>query len=122
MSLKDCFLTSQEPPSPLTLEIKGLGHIPSKKNHHFPLKSGGLGIDKPVKERLERVTKALEFGLLSAFRTTSNGTWTAAQLRSWIASCLPADDSWQHVPSIMISAHKCAKGEEGATIEIVELT
>lgn len=119
-ALSNCPMASGPSPS-VRLVVTGLGHIPSKKNCHFPLSNGGLGIDKKVKERVETITRALLSALLSESRTIENATLMGCSRLSWIASKLPADDSLQWIPEIHIQCKSVDKGEEGFDISISEI-
>lgn len=57
-----------------------------------------------AKARKKQLEDDLVSALLSAYQTTVPATSTASLLRSWIASSLPADDSWKFVPKIEIEA------------------
>lgn len=103
---------------PVSLKIRGLGHIPSKKNHHFPLQNGGLGLDAEIKERMERITRALLCELLSLCQTTGSVTQTGCSRLSSIASRMPVKDSWQWIPEITVSCKMVPKGEEGCDVTI----
>lgn len=107
----------QNPPSKLTLEIKGLGHVPSFKNRKR-ICGKRLVVQKDIGERMDRMVRALEFALLSSFRTTVEGTWTAQQLRSWMRSFVPEDDCWKFVAEVHLTSAKCMKGQEGCVITI----
>lgn len=107
--------------SPLVLKIRGLNHIPSKKNHHFPLQNGGLGLDAEIKERMDRITRALLCELLSLCQTTGSAMQTGCSRLSSIVSRMPVKDSWQWIPEITVNCKMVPKGEEGANVEITEI-
>lgn len=67
-----------------------------------------------IKDRMQELTDALVSELLSVYRTTGGATSTACSLRSWIASSLPEDDSWNFVPNLQIEAVRT----ETPTLEI----
>jgi hypothetical protein len=109
----------------LTLTAKGI--IPSLKNNKVLIARGRNGkplprpllITKPeYKEKMEKITESFRLQLLSAFRTESGETLTGCSLLSAIASALPEDDAWTHIPEIHIRAELCEDGEEGCDITI----
>lgn len=108
-------------PKPLVLEIRGCGNIVSFKNSKMVTR--GKLITAPEKqEAMQRYSAALESALYSAFRTSETATPTGCSLRSWIASSVPADDSWKHIPKS--DGYECIEvpeGEEGADIIIEPL-
>ena len=84
--------------------------------------SRGRLITSPVKQKqMDQYIHAIESQLLSAFRTTDGEMQMGHSLASWIASCVPLDDSIQWVPEISVKAVSVAKGEEGADILIEKL-
>lgn len=101
----------------ITLHVRNMGHIPAKKNYHFPNKNGGLCIDKRVKDWTTRCTASFVFALLSGCQTEETGTLMVPLLRSLIAS-LPQDDNWKIISEIQIKAVGTIAGDEGATITI----
>jgi hypothetical protein len=113
--------TSQSPSSaetPIYLRIRGIGHIPSKKNAHYPLTNGGLGIDKSVRERMKYLEYAIESALYSLCQTTESGMRSEClkQLRTRLSGLL--DDSIREIPSGAWATVKVPKGEEGLDIII----
>lgn len=52
---------------------------------------------------------------------TADATMTVQQRQFLIASLLPADDSWQHIPELIVRTEKESKGREGALIKIERL-
>lgn len=102
----------------LTLRITGLGHIPSKKNYHYPLEGGGLGIDKEVKQRMDRIENAILFALYSKCQTTGSETPSEClkQLRTHLSGL--SDDSIREIPSGAWDVEYVEKGQEGCVIEI----
>lgn len=113
------------PTSTVRLEIKGLGHVPSFKNNKsiFRNQKGKPFIaTKPIRKKwMEQATHLIELQLLSASQTAMPEILTAQSLRSWIASVMPLDDSWQWVNELHIKTVKVPKGEEGAYIVIERL-
>lgn len=114
--------------NPLVLEIRGL--VPGKKNNKMlvtkdprgrPLRKPLLITKPEYQEALERITESLRSQLLSACQTASGETLTASSVQSWIASSLPADDAWTHIPKITVQAELCAPGQEGASITVRRL-
>lgn len=110
----------------VNLTIRGLGHCPSFKNNKSIYRSKeGLPFIATNAERklwMQRATRLIESQLLSKFQTTGPETQTAADLQSWIASCVPLDDSWQWVRELNIKTVRVPKGQEGAEIEITQET
>lgn len=109
----------------VNLEINGLGHVPSFKNNKsiFRNQKGKPFIATSPKRRewMDQATRLIESQLLFAFRMAMPEIQTAQSLRSWIASCLPLDDSWQWVNEIHIKTVQVPKGEEGAYISIEQI-
>ena len=111
---------SSKSPGTLLLQIRGVGPITSFKNSK--MLSRGRLITSPVKQKqMDQYIHAIESQLLSAFRTTDGEMQMGHSLASWIASCVPLDDSIQWVPEISVKAVSVAKGEEGADILIEKL-
>lgn len=82
---------------------------PSFKNKKMAVHDNTNGKLKTITEpkakaRKKKLEDDLVSALLSAYQTTAPATSTASSLRSWIASSLPADDSWKFVPKIEIEA------------------
>lgn len=105
---------SQPPANPLsavTLEVRGLGHIPAIKNSMFAI------VDKKNREWKRRCVRSFVSQLLSSTQTTEHEIQTPHSLRSLIAS-LPQDDSWKDIPQISIQCVKVPKGDEGANLMI----
>ncbi len=102
----------------LTLEIKGLGHVPSFKNRRIAVAAGKMIVLPEVKQRMERITRAFELALRSLCQTEGCGTSTECSLQSWIRSRVPLEDSWDWIPEISIRAVAVKPGEEGAIITI----
>jgi len=106
---------------PITLELKGLGHVPSKKNKHFCAKDGKrVLLDLKTKHWMRRAANSIAFQLCSVFPTTAAVTLTAPALRSLIA-LLPHDDNWSVIPELSVRAVRVPKGQEGALITIEEI-
>lgn len=108
---------------PLTLEVLGMGHVPSFKNSKqisVNRRTGKrfLRTDTKKAEWMERAIRALEYQLTCAFQTDAAATSTGLSARSWIASSTPADDSWKHIAEITIRAVTVPHGNEGARIQI----
>ena len=98
--------------------IRDLGHIPSKKNYHYPLKNGGLGIDKEIKVRMERIENAILFALYSESQIIGSETHSEClkRLRMLLSGLL--DDSIREVPAGSWDVEYVPKGDEGCLIEI----
>lgn len=99
--------------NPIQLKIRNLGHVPSKKNSKVKWFT-----NKRTAQWIEAAERSLLSQLSSAVQTIDGGTWTTRQLRSWIASSLPFDDSIQHITAINIKLERVPKGAEGADIVI----
>ena len=121
-------LFSEETPKPVRLEIKGL--IPSKKNNKMlvvkdprgrPLKRPLLLTKPEYQVALQKIMESLRSQCMSACQTESGGTLTASSLRCWTALRLPADDSWCHIPIMIVTGELCEPGQEGATVTIERL-
>lgn len=113
-------LPSSPSPVTVTLQIRGQGPITSFKNSK--MLSRGRLITSPIKQKqMEGYIRAIESQLRSEYQTSGGETQTGHSLASWIASCVPLDDSIQWVPEITIKAVSVAKGEEGADIVIEQI-
>lgn len=98
----------------VTLNIKGLGHVPSIKNSMFSI------VDKKNRDWKRRAVNLFVSQLFSSLPTGASGTVTPQSLQSLIAS-LPHDDCWEAIPETYVFCRKVGKGEEGATIIIEEI-
>jgi len=96
------------------------GHICSFKNSKM-LSRGRLITDPTKQKKMERYTQAIELQLRSLYQTAGGETGTGLSLPSWIASCVPLDDSIQWVPEINVRVAYASKGQEGANILIEQL-
>jgi hypothetical protein len=108
-------------PNKIVLEIKGLGHVPSKKNKHYAAAKGVLLMDQETKEWMSRCQSSFVFQLFSICQTNESATVTGHSLRSLIAS-LPPDDNWKVISEEAVKAVRVPKGEEGAVITIERIT
>ena len=106
----------------IRLEIRGVGNCPSKKNSHFPLTNGGLGIDKSVKERMMRLENAILFALYSACQTGGNETPSEClrRLRTLLSGL--SDDSINQIPAGSWDVQMVEPGQEGVEITITAIT
>lgn len=142
----DLFGTPKQKPSPIILELKGLGPVPSFKtgkrafawidskssvaithNGEIYLRKRGLkAMARPITlpehmEWKEKATSLIESQLRSALATIGAGIQTAASARSLIATLLPLDDCWTNFRALRIESELCAPGQEGASIMIERL-
>lgn len=103
------------------LKVRNLGHVPSKKNMHYP-SAGGTRVlmDKKAKAWLKSCTASFVSQLCSACPTSEAGIVTVPSLRSLIAS-LPHDDNWKVISEETVKAVRVPKGEEGADILIEQI-
>lgn len=106
---------------PIRLYIQGIGHIPSKKNAHYPLNNGGLGIDKKIKARMSLLENAVLSQLYSLSQTTGSGTPLEClrQLQTRLSGL--SDDSVREIPQGDWKTLHVAKGGEGVNIFIEEI-
>lgn len=101
----------------LSLEIQGLGHVPSFKNGKMIAR--GKLITMPARQKwMDRAIQSIEFQLRSAIQINTGEIQTEQQLRSLIASSVPLDDSRQWIAEIHVKWIDVAKGKEGAFITI----
>jgi hypothetical protein len=96
------------------LEVRGLGHVPSKKNTYNPVGNRVL-LDQKAREWIARCQQSLLSQLLSKCPTDEGGTLTAHSLHSLIAS-LPSDDNCSIMRRECIQVLDVKAGEEGAEI------
>lgn len=101
----------------IRLSIRGQGHCPSFKNSKV-LARGRMFTKPEYQEWMEKAILAMAYQLRSIAQTSATGTLTEPQLRSWIASSLPLDDSRHWIPKLTVEAVDCEKGMEGADIVI----
>lgn len=103
------------------LQIRGVGHIPSKKNRHYAGVGHHVLMDKSIKRRMLALERAIEFALYFACQTGESGTDSEClkQLRTHLS--LLCDDSVREIPSHRWDVEWVAKGEEGADILIERL-
>lgn len=110
---------------PIVLKIQGLGHVPSKKNHHYPLTNGGVGLDKEIRQWMRRAQTSIESQLLSLWQTSEPGMEMEC-IRPVLISLLTRspkfDDNWKVIPKHEVSCVPCLKGMQGATITIERIT
>lgn len=126
--MSDSSKSSGSPATPwgtaLCIPIRRSGHIVSFKNTKMILPAKGnrraMLITDPKKQKaMEAYTRAIEQGLLSMYQTAGGETGTGLSLPSWIASCVPLDDSLDWMPeSDGYRTERVPQGEEGITIFI----
>jgi hypothetical protein len=95
--------------------------VPSFKNRKRIAAGRRLITDPRIRRWMETAIADFESQLSSLYRIGGGGTWTASRARSWIASCVPADDSWREVSELMVTAEIVERGAEGATVIITRL-
>lgn len=104
----------------VVLRIKGIGPVPAFKNSKMLTK--GKLITNPRKQKwMKQAEDIIASGLLSSFRTSANEMVTAARLRSWIASSIPANDSCRYLIACSWRFTKRPDAEPGALITIEKL-
>lgn len=103
--------------TPIRLEIKGLGNIPSFKNNKM-LAKGRLITNPENQKWMDRCVHSFESQLISLYQTREDGMRTGRSLQSWIASVLPLDDSVREIINEEILVHHTVKGQEGAIVTI----
>lgn len=106
----------------MKLVVQGLGEVPSFKNRKV------IGRDRKgrpmlftkdeVKERMELLTKAIEYQLRSSLLIDETGTVMECIPQSRIVSSLPLDDSLNWIGSHSVSWRRVRNGEEGFEIVI----
>ena len=108
-------------PSSVVLVISGLGHCPSKKNRHFPLTNGALGIDKSVRDRMKALENAILSALYSECQIVGNETHSECwkRLRTLLSGL--SDDSIREIPTGSWAVEHVANGQEGMQITIQEI-
>lgn len=105
---------------PLKLVVQ-TGSIPSKKNHHYPGKSGRVLIDKEIKERMLRLENGIVFALCSLSQTTVSAMDSECRKRLLTLSFWLSDDSIREIPEFSFGVEYVKKGDEGVIIEIQEI-
>lgn len=111
---------------PISLEVQGLGPVPALKNSKRAILDSKTGhmrtlTEPKVKEWMRRCVQSFVSQLYSGILPIDVGTSTELQARSLIASSLPEDDCWTCLPQLSVTAVKCARGEDGATVTITRL-
>lgn len=110
--------------SALKLTIGGMGHVPgnfkNRKRAILDRRTGKMRTftDPKVKKWMDNAALCIEFQLSLMCQTDAKGIATAAQLRYWIQSSVPLDDSLTWVELGYVIGQRVKKGEEGATILI----
>jgi len=104
----------------LTLQIRGLSHVPSFKNTKMIITrpKPRLITDPRKKQWMERAIRLIESQFAGAFPMRADETVGAWRKRLQIASCLPLDDSLGWMIPGPQSVVRVAPGEEGADIVI----
>ena len=110
-------VTSSKTAPTVRLQVRGLGHVPSKKNRLFARADGGVMTDSKVRQWSTRCIAAFVSQLCCGSATGESAILTTEQLRS-LTQLLPADDGWKHIPEIHLTAIQVPKGDEGADITI----
>ncbi len=109
-------------PSPVTLTVRGLGHVPSFKNSKMILWRQKRIMTKPeVQQWMEAVTESFASQLRSEFQTRGIAITTGLSALSQIASSLPLDDSRKWMPTHSVNTLLVSKGQEGADVLIERL-
>ena len=102
------------------LEIKGLGHVPSKKNSKM-LTRGRL-ITKPEYQKwIERCIRLFESELRCMFRTRGEGMQTGRSPQFLIAWSKQFDDSVKWIRKEEIEVTDVPAGDEGAIVILEEI-
>jgi hypothetical protein len=110
-------------PSPLVIQISGIGNVPSFKNSKKIVKMGkryGLITDPKKRKWMDRATQSIKSQLLAAIQIDAEGISTGRLQHSSIALLMQQmglDDSWQWMPVIGAQAEFDATNP-GATIMI----
>ena len=102
----------------VVLKVVTGDHVPSKKNRHYQLTNGRLGIDLKVKERMNRLERAIALGLYSYVQTIEKGTASGClkQLQTLLSKL--SDDSVREIPEFSFGVRYVEPGFEGVEIEI----
>lgn len=109
--------------TPLTLRLRNVGDVIPFKNRKRAIyserrKQTFLITEPDVKRQMNAITDSFVAILDSALRTAGGATWTDAQRRSWIVSCLPDDDCWTCIPDQRQTGEVVPMGEEGCDITL----
>lgn len=108
------------------LRVRGLEHVPSKKNSKQIIRKGNRPslITKPERHKwIERCIRSFASQLSSTTPTCGDGTQTECSPPSLIALLnqypgFKMDDNLHVIPEIHVRCVKVGKGEEGADIVI----
>lgn len=112
---------------PIQMSVITKDPVPAFKNNKRSILDKNTGLQrtltkKEVKKRMDLITRSLVSTLLSDYLTTGNGTSTACVQLSSIVSRLPAKDSLQWVPRILLDYRQVEKGQEGFEITIQQIS
>ena len=106
---------------PLTLSIRGVGHVPAFKNGKMMAR--GRLITHPEKQKwMDGAARSIASQLSSMFPTTATETQTGPQAPSLILTSLPLDDSLAWIGFPLGDWQRVKKGEEGADIIIERIS
>lgn len=107
-------------PTSCKLSVRGIGAVPAKKNSKLICR--GMLITKPEYQKwMKACLDSFISQLSSATPTAAGATSTVASQPSW-TYLLPPDDNWQVIPHITVKGVLVAKGEEGADIELTQIS
>jgi len=105
----------------LRLVVRGMGPVPSFKNAKR-IMGKNLVTQPKIKRWMTKCIQGFVSQFCSAYPTIVEGMQTEPFPRSWIASFLPLDDSWQWIPEISVKVIQDVKEYEGATITIERIS
>jgi hypothetical protein len=108
------------PSSPASLQVKGIGNVPSMKNSKM-LTRGRLITDPKKQKWMDQAAESFASQLRSWFQTHGIEIPMAWQQPSSIATSWPLDDSVAWIGQLSVSWQRVNKGEEGAVIEFTKL-
>lgn len=104
-------------PETLLLVVKGMGPPPAFKNSKM-LTRGKLRTNPKNQAWMKAAQALIESQLLFKYPTAANETVTAANLRSWIASATPENDSCNYLTACSWRFMRVPKKQDGALILI----
>lgn len=104
---------------PLTLVIRGIGHVPAFKNKKIIV--GKRLITAPKAKKWMDQAKDSIISQLQCLCRIREGETSMGRWPQFAMSLLPADDAWKFIPKISVDVKMVPKGEEGAIVKLTKI-